>query len=381
LSLVVFSLNAVTDTSGRSSSLMVFGKVPRPLASIPSDGHEWEQLKTRDRHSLQIFAREAAELATAKTRLHEINRHARPTDVAPYVPGELCYAFREKDGSRDDKPGFTDPFVVLWRDGTTCRILSGKRPRPFPTSHVKSASAADKRPLQDAIEGGVEMESQPLLRRSPRLNPQVDNLASAYVDIHFLQFWTQTCDPGTGATLADSFEIVDDANDTGRSNCTGKESGEPAASRDDDGDIDSTVFANTAPGNSRPPRFPGNIYGERESPSDDGNSRYYVYSTSDIPAGARDYLKQKVILYNAELQEELPGVEVYVRKIVTRSPRITTPRKHRKRSKRNSCVCCRRSPSSLYSKIRSRMLPTLSASAIFSHSRTMGRLMRLGKLA
>jgi hypothetical protein len=121
------------------------------------------------------------------------------------------------------------------------------------------------------------MESQPLLRRSPRLNPQVDDLASAYVDIHFLQFWTQTCDPGTGAALADNFEIVDDANDTGRSNCTGKESGEPAASRDDDGDIDSTVFAYTAPGNSGPPRFPGNIYGERESPSDDGNSRYCVY--------------------------------------------------------------------------------------------------------
>jgi hypothetical protein len=99
LSLVVFSLNAVTDTSGRSSSLMVFGKVPRPLASIPSDGHEWEQLTTRDRHSLQTFAREAAELATTKTRLHEINRHARPTEVTPYVPGELCYAFTEKDGS------------------------------------------------------------------------------------------------------------------------------------------------------------------------------------------------------------------------------------------------------------------------------------------
>jgi hypothetical protein len=46
---------------------MVFGQVPRPLASIRSDDHEWEQMTTRDRHVLQTLAREAAELATAKT--------------------------------------------------------------------------------------------------------------------------------------------------------------------------------------------------------------------------------------------------------------------------------------------------------------------------
>jgi hypothetical protein len=84
---------------------MVFGQVPRPLASIRSDDHEWEQMTTRDRHALQTLAREAAELATAKNRLHEINRRASPTDLAPYLPGELCYVFREKVGSRDDKPG------------------------------------------------------------------------------------------------------------------------------------------------------------------------------------------------------------------------------------------------------------------------------------
>jgi hypothetical protein len=87
-------------------------------------------MTTRDRHALQTLAREAAELATAKNRLHEMNRRARPMGLAPYVPGELCYVFREKVGSRDGKPGFAGPFVFLWRDGTTRWILSGRRPRP-----------------------------------------------------------------------------------------------------------------------------------------------------------------------------------------------------------------------------------------------------------
>jgi hypothetical protein len=112
-------------------------------------------MTTRERHALQTLARETAELATAKNRLHEINRRARPTDLAPYVPGELCYVFREKVGSRDDKPGFAGPFVFLWCDGTTSWILSGQRPRPFPASHVKSATAAEKLPRQDAIAPGV----------------------------------------------------------------------------------------------------------------------------------------------------------------------------------------------------------------------------------
>jgi hypothetical protein len=51
--------------------------------------------------------------------------------------------------------------------------------------------------------------------------------------------------------------------------------------------------------------------------NDHENVRCYVYSTSDIPEGARNNLQQEVLHYNAELQEELPGVEVYVTKIVT----------------------------------------------------------------
>jgi hypothetical protein len=101
------------------------------------------------------------------------------------------------------------------------------------------------------------------------------------------------------------------------SDCTGDECGEPAASRDENGDIASTIFANTATGNSGQPRSPGKVYGGIELSNDDENVRCYVYSTSDIPAGARNYLQQKFLHYNAEIQEELPGVEVYVTKIVT----------------------------------------------------------------
>jgi Reverse transcriptase (RNA-dependent DNA polymerase) len=101
------------------------------------------------------------------------------------------------------------------------------------------------------------------------------------------------------------------------SNCTGDESGEPTASRHENGDITSTVFANTATDNSGQPRSPGNVYGGIALSNDDENVRCYAYSTSDNPTGARNYLQQKVLHYNAELQEELPGVEVYVTKIVT----------------------------------------------------------------
>jgi hypothetical protein len=112
LSLVVFSLNAVPDSSGRSSSLMVFGQVPRPLASKRSNDHEWEQMTTRDRHALQILAREAAELATAKNWLHEINRRARSTDLTPYVPGELCYVFSRKGWFPRRQTWFCWPFCL-----------------------------------------------------------------------------------------------------------------------------------------------------------------------------------------------------------------------------------------------------------------------------
>jgi Reverse transcriptase (RNA-dependent DNA polymerase) len=136
-----FAFNSCPPRHGAPPGLLVFSQVSRlPCADIAAA----PALKNDERLGLMAVARAEAEVQHARLRYKELNRRASPTECDTLSPGDLCLVFRDSGDFVHQKPGFTGPFIFLYRQGSIAFVLDGSDVRKFAVSHVKPATASEK---------------------------------------------------------------------------------------------------------------------------------------------------------------------------------------------------------------------------------------------
>jgi hypothetical protein len=136
-----FAFNTCPPRQGSLPSLLVFGQVSRPPCA---DFESHLALKNDERLGLMAIAREEAEVQHIRHRYIEIERRAAPTDCDSLSTGVLCLAYRDVGEFVYRKPGFTGPFIFLYRQGSVAFFLDGSIVRRLASSHVKAATASEK---------------------------------------------------------------------------------------------------------------------------------------------------------------------------------------------------------------------------------------------
>jgi Reverse transcriptase (RNA-dependent DNA polymerase) len=136
-----FAFNTCPPRQGSPPSLLVFGQVSRPPCA---DIDSYPALKNDERLGIMAVARAEAEVQHARRRYIEVERRAAPTDCDSLSTGDLCLVYRDVGDFVHHKPGFTGPFVFLYRQGSVAFVLDGSDVRKFAASHVKPATASEK---------------------------------------------------------------------------------------------------------------------------------------------------------------------------------------------------------------------------------------------
>jgi hypothetical protein len=117
-----FAFNCTPPRTGIPPSVLVYGQIPRlPCA----DTEAAPSLPNDTRIGLMSIARAEAEVQHARRRYMEATKRAVPTDCDELFAGDMCLVYRDVSDFDHNRPGFTGPFIFLYRQGSIAFVLDG----------------------------------------------------------------------------------------------------------------------------------------------------------------------------------------------------------------------------------------------------------------
>jgi hypothetical protein len=152
-----FAFNCTPPRTGIPPSVLVYGQIP----CLPcADTEAAPSLPNDTRIGLMSVARAEAEVQHARRRYMEATKRAVPTDCDEMFAGDTCLVYRDVSDFDHNRPGFTGPFIFLYRQGSIAFVLDGSEVNKFAASHVKTAIASQKLRDNDIVSkiiaGGTE---------------------------------------------------------------------------------------------------------------------------------------------------------------------------------------------------------------------------------
>jgi hypothetical protein len=193
-----FALNCTPARTGIPPSVLVYGQIPRlscaDTVAVPS-------LPNDTRIGLMSIARAEAEVQHTRRRYMEATKRAIPTDCDEMFAGDMCLVYRDVSDFDHKRPGFTGPFIFLYRQGSFAFVLDGSEVHKFAASHVKPSIASpimrDKDIVSKTIAGGTaqnEGENAPAIcssRSAMNMNMSSEELAPSNKCVaNVMQYYT-----------------------------------------------------------------------------------------------------------------------------------------------------------------------------------------------
>jgi hypothetical protein len=103
------------------------------------------------RIGLMSIARAEAEVQRARHRYMEATKRAVPSDCDELFAGDIYLVYRDVIDFDHSRPGFTGPFIFLYRRGSVAFVLDGSEVKKFADSLAKPATASQKMRDKDIV--------------------------------------------------------------------------------------------------------------------------------------------------------------------------------------------------------------------------------------